>query len=323
MQTPTGKVFFSDRLEPTYNLAIENYLMEQVGPDEMYIYLWQNEKTVVIGRNQNPWKECRTDLMREDGIRLVRRASGGGAVYHDIGNLNFTFVARKPHYDVERHLGVILEAVRSFGIEADFTGRNDLHASGMKFSGNAFVNEKSVSMHHGTLLVDVDMSALGQYLSVSKLKIESKGVDSVRSRVVNLKSLAPDMTIPLLRDRIVEVFRSQFETDGQIHIVPETEVDASLYDRKEWIWGESPKFDITMEEKFPWGLIEISLSVRDGAVTEAGVFTDALQVDGFSELRELLVGKVFESEALAETVALSPLEEELKTDLMEWLKRVV
>ncbi len=323
MEKIKGRVFYSEKHDPTFNLAIEDYLLDIIEEDELILYLWQNEKTVVIGRNQNPWKECRLDLMKEEGIRLVRRGSGGGAVYHDLGNLNFTFVAKKKHYSVENQLSIILEAVRSFDIEADFSGRNDLLASGMKFSGNAFINEKKGSMHHGTLLVDVDMPSLGKYLSVSELKIKSKGVDSVKSRVVNLKALAEEMTIEMMKERVVSVFRERCDTDGMIHYAPDDKIDKSPYDQKKWIFSESPQFEISLEEKFDWGLIEISATVRDGVIKEAGVYTDALHVDGFKDFEGLMIGKAFDGITLSDLTEQVNLTNDIQTSLTTWLKRVV
>ncbi len=176
-------------VDPYANLALEEYLLTHI-PDETVIpYLWQNQNTVVIGKNQNAWKECRfTDLEADQG-HLARRLSGGGAVFHDLGNLNFTFLAHKEDYSVPKQLDVILEAVRSLGISAEKTGRNDVTADGRKFSGNAFYSNGVTEYHHGTLMVDVDKEKLSRYLNVSPKKLQSKGVDSVRSRVVNLREL--------------------------------------------------------------------------------------------------------------------------------------
>ena len=186
-------VITSVSTDPWHNLALEELLFTS-GGEGTVLYLWQNRNTVVIGRNQNAWKECRADLLEREGGRLARRTSGGGAVFHDMGNLNFTFITPRGGYDLERQLGVILGAVRSQGIDAGFTGRNDLvTAGGGKFSGNAFCFSRDRGLHHGTILVDVDMDKLSRYLVPSADKLRSKGVDSVRSRVANLRELNPDM----------------------------------------------------------------------------------------------------------------------------------
>ena len=189
--------------DPYENLALEEALLHRVGKGELILYLWQNERTVVIGKNQNPWKECRTALLNEEGGHLARRLSGGGAVFHDLGNLNFTFLMSAEDYDLPRQLTVLEKACQSLGIPAQRSGRNDLLADGRKFSGNAFYSHGGKSYHHGTLMVDVDMEKVQRYLSPSKAKLAAKGVDSVRSRVVNLREFVPDLTIPQLADALI------------------------------------------------------------------------------------------------------------------------
>ncbi|UKI19042.1 MAG: hypothetical protein L6V89_08115 [Oscillospiraceae bacterium] len=143
----------------------------------MWLYLWQNRNTVVIGRNQNPWRECNMEAIRRDGVTLVRRSSGGGAVFHDDGNLNFTFIAPKELYNLEKQLSVVLRALESFGLHAEFSGRNDILLDGRKFSGNAFSHSHGISMQHGTLLIKTDMTRLAKYLSPSQAEAERKGRD--------------------------------------------------------------------------------------------------------------------------------------------------
>ena len=204
------QLYRTDCTDPYRNLAVEQYLLEHVPPGVCTLYLWQNRRTVVIGRNQSAWRECRTARLEEDGGFLARRLSGGGAVFHDLGNLNFTFLVRKEDYDLPRQLGVIVEACRLLGIPAECSGRNDVLADSRKFSGNAFYEHQGRCYHHGTLLVDVDMAAMGRYLSPSKAKLEAKGVSSVRSRVVNLKELRPDLTIEETAARMEEAFQSVY-----------------------------------------------------------------------------------------------------------------
>ena len=152
---------------PYENLGLEQYLTGQAAPGQCILYLWQNRPTVVIGRNQNVWAECRPEAMEEDGVLLARRLSGGGAVYHDLGNLNFTFIARSALYSVPRHLEVILKSLSLLGIPGEISGRNDLTVRGRKFSGNAFYRSGDFCCHHGTLLVDADLTAMSRYLCVS------------------------------------------------------------------------------------------------------------------------------------------------------------
>ena len=187
---------------PYQNLAVEEYLLLHCDKEECILYLWQNRNTVVIGRNQNAWKECLVSKLEEENGYPVRRLSGGGAVYHDLGNLNFTFLVRKENYNVDKQLNVILEAVKKLGIHAEKSGRNDILIDGHKFSGNAFYEQGDCCYHHGTLMVHVNLGELSRYLTVSKDKLQSKGVDSVRARVANLTEYAPDATVELLKQKL-------------------------------------------------------------------------------------------------------------------------
>ena len=172
--------------DPFRNLAIEKNLTFLTQEGQCILYLWQNHKTVVIGRNQNAWKECNVDALLADGGTLARRMSGGGAVFHDLGNLNFSFCVRKEDYDVDRQLEVIRQALHREGIEAVKSGRNDLLADGRKFSGNAFYKSGEFCCHHGTIMIDVNRDLIGRYLHVPERKLLSKGIASVQSRVINL-----------------------------------------------------------------------------------------------------------------------------------------
>ena len=196
--------YLQDGTDPFENLALEQHLMETVPDGGCILYLWQNRHTVVIGKNQNAWKECRVQQLADDGGRLARRLSGGGAVYHDLGNLNFTFLIHKADYDISRQLDVILKALELLGIQAEKSGRNDLHADGRKFSGNAFYETGDRCYHHGTLMVQVDREQLGKYLQVSASKLKSKGVASVQARVVNLTELKPGLTISQLKQALID-----------------------------------------------------------------------------------------------------------------------
>ena len=192
----TLSVLTAEGTDPRRNLALEATLLHQVRPGEEILYLWQNQRTVVIGRNQLATNECRIQALEADGGHLVRRLSGGGAVYHDLGNLNFTFLTCRRDYDVTRQTEVILQAVRALGIPAERNGRNDLTVDGQKFSGHAYYQTGDQCYHHGTLMVSVDLAPLEGYLNVSPLKLQAKGVASVRARVGNLADFCPGLTIP-------------------------------------------------------------------------------------------------------------------------------
>ena len=168
------------------NLARDGYFLENNKKGDVILYFYVNKNAVIIGRNQNAWKECSIANMDADGVQLVRRHSGGGAVFHDNGNLNFSFITDEKHYDLNRQMRVILNAVSKLGLKAELSGRNDITVDGKKFSGNAFSLAKGNRSHHGTILVNADLTKLSNYLCVSKEKMRSKGIDSVRARVCNI-----------------------------------------------------------------------------------------------------------------------------------------
>ena len=317
--------FIGESVDPYRNLAIEQYLMETVGEDTCILYLWQNSQTVVIGRNQNAWAECRTTELNQDGGHLARRLSGGGAVYHDMGNLNFTFLVSKKNYDLKKQLQVIVEACRNLGIDAQITGRNDVAADGRKFSGNAFFDSKGQAYHHGTLLVDVDMTMLGKYLMPSKAKLQSKGVDSVRSRVVNLKELCPSLTIERMKEEMCKAFQTVYGMESEALCEQQFDFDYVnlLQERNaswDWNYGKSLPATFTGETRFPWGGIDLQLQVEKGYVTEAAVYSDAMEWEIAQVLRTALTGCRFSMPELLAAIADADLPEQIRKDLCGFIE---
>ena len=317
--------FFGESVDPYRNLAIEQYLMETVGEDTCILYLWQNSQTVVIGRNQNAWAECRTTELNQDGGHLARRLSGGGAVYHDMGNLNFTFLVSKKNYDLNKQLQVIVTACQNLGIDAQITGRNDVAADGRKFSGNAFFDSKGQAYHHGTLLVDVDMTMLGKYLMPSKAKLQSKGVDSVRSRVVNLKELCPSLTIERMKEEMCKAFQTVYGMESEE--LQEAQFDFDYVNRLQernaswdWNYGKSLPATFTGETRFPWGGIDLQLQVEKGYVTEAAVYSDAMEWEIAQVLRTALTGCRFSMPELLSAIDGADLPEHIRKDLCGFIE---
>lgn len=267
--------------DPYYNLALEKYLLDQVAPGECILYLWQNQNTVVIGRNQNAWAECRTGLLEEEGGHLARRLSGGGAVFHDLGNLNFTFLVNEEDYDIERQLLVIQKACALAGIAAEKSGRNDVLAEGRKFSGNAFYHSNGKAYHHGTLLINANMEKLQRYLSPSKAKLEAKGVSSVRSRVVNLQELCPTLTCETMRENMVRSFEAVYGAESSEIALSDSalnsvEILAKEYSSWEYLYGAPLSFSFQCDGRFQWGGIQIQLEAKGGVITGAKVYSDAM-----------------------------------------------
>jgi len=315
------KVYISDSYDPKFNLSIEEWLMKNSGLNEVVLFLWQNQNTIVIGRNQNPYKECDVKKLKEDCVKLVRRLSGGGAVYHDLGNLNFTFIAADENHNVERNFNVILNGISNFGIQGYFNGRNDLMVQERKFSGNAFINDGGMNCHHGTLLVDVDLEKLSRYLTVSPLKLQSKGIDSVASRVVNLSELSPQITITSLKDALIFSFNELYCNNAQIIILNEKAIDVAAYIEKykswEWNYSESPDFTIAVEEKFIWGIIEICIEFSDGKIKNCRFYTDAILIDDFQRLEKTLLNEQYKKENILKAIDECISNNQIKLDLCQ------
>lgn len=274
-------IYNSMTLDPYYNIATEKHLLETVTPGCCILYLWQNKNTVVIGRNQNAWAECRTTLLEQEGGFLARRLSGGGAVYHDIGNLNFTFIMRDEDYDLDRQLSVIQTACAAAGIEVERSGRNDLLTQGQKFSGNAFYHSQGRAYHHGTLLVSADMEKLSRYLTPSKAKLEAKGVASVRSRVVNLQTLAPSLTCLVLAGLMEQAFSTVYGLPlDRIALTDEDTQKIQTYAKElaswQWLYGPRLPFSFQCQQRFSWGSLELQLQVESGYIQTAQVFSDSM-----------------------------------------------
>ena len=316
-------IYNAQGTDPYENLAVEKVLMDGLKPGQAMLYLWQNLNTVVIGKNQNAWLECRTSLLQDEGGRLARRLSGGGAVYHDLGNLNFTFCMCKEDYDLDKQLEVIRRACTLAGIQAEKSGRNDLLAGGRKFSGNAFYQDKVHAYHHGTLMVDVDKDKLGRYLSPPKAKLQAKGVASVRSRVVNLRELSPALTIDTLRTYMARAFEEVYGLRAEnytISVPQQTEVQQlqSLYGSWEYLYGSPLAFSFSCEEKFDWGYIQLQLDAKGGKVTGVKVYTDAMDWELAGKIEEALTGCTFRLEDMKQALMSSV---SVAEDLCKMLER--
>lgn len=221
------KIINTDIQNPWINLALEEYFLVNHSKNEVVLFLWQNKDTVVIGRNQNPWSECNLPLMEEDNIRLARRITGGGAVFHDIGNINFSFILDRVTYDVGRQCGVIINGLKKLGINALISGRNDMTVDGKKFSGNAFGFRGKNALHHGTILIGADKEKMSRYLTVSHDKIKAKGIASVKSRVTNLSDIMPNITVDIVKEAVIKSFTDEYGLAGEI-------VDFKANDKEMW-----------------------------------------------------------------------------------------
>ena len=301
----------TDCTNPYDNLAAEEYLTFHAGDDDVILFLWQNAHTVVIGKNQNPWRECNVEQIKADNVYLARRLSGGGAVYHDMGNLNFTFIARSGRYDIGRQTDIILLACRLMGIRAEKNGRNDLTVDGKKFSGHAYYSSNDYNYHHGTLMINVSEEDLPRYLNVSDAKLESKGVASVRSRVTNLIDHIPEdrlrkicgssrrtsektrtrKVVRAMQDALIRAAATEYGCAASYEDLPDIPDELkNKYAAEEWRLGTRIPFSKVIEHRFDWGGIEIQLEMRGEYIDDCRLYSDSLETELFSQIEELLPG---------------------------------
>jgi len=305
------RYLITDNTIPYDNLALEELLLEQVKPGEVIFLLWQNRQAVVIGRNQNAWRECWVEQLEQDGGFLARRRSGGGAVFHDLGNLNFSFIASDADYNLSRQYDVIVSAMSKLGLTAIKNGRNDLLIDGRKFSGNAFVQTKGRNCHHGTILINTDNAKMERYLNVSPDKLQSKGVLSVKARTVNLCDFLSDLHVEDVRRVLLDSFAEIY--GGVPQRVDEANLSRaklSIFREKfaswDWRFGPSIAFTQKMNHRFDWGEIELQIQVNEGCIQAVVVFTDALETELIEAMPKVLEGVPFSTDKMLKALSHIP-----------------
>lgn len=321
---------------PWFNLATEDWIFQALGteqeaPDTHTLFLWRNSETVVIGRSQNPWVECKTDKMAADDVFLARRQSGGGAVFHDLGNTNFTFLSPKNSYDQTANFTIIINALKKLGIDATLSGRNDMQVGDRKISGSAFKHAADRSFHHGTLLVNANMQKLGDYLNPHPLKLKAKGIKSVRARVANLVEFNDVINHETLSEAIIEAFCEYYgettpvEQLDEASLAKQPTLNAYYQQMADWDWrfGKTPEFSHHIETRFDWGMIDVHMDVKQAVIAEVVIFSDALNVELIDLLKETLTSVKYNKkeiqDALAELAKTQPELAMQVNDFEEWL----
>jgi lipoate-protein ligase A len=303
------------------NLALEQYVFDQLDRWNSYMMLWQNANAIIVGKHQNTVEEINAPYVKDHAIQVVRRLSGGGAVYHDMGNVNFTFItdAADEHFDFAFFCHPVVRVLRSFGVNAEVSGRNDMTINGMKFSGNSQYIKQERIMHHGTIMFDSNLDILSNALAVSKDKIESKGLKSTYSRVTNVR---PHMAQDCNTEQFMDLLEAQLMDQFDARVIPPTvinmdEVDrirGEIYSTWEWNYGHSPAYRIRKKRRFDGvGEIEAQMEVSEGcikglvffgdffAIKEHDALIDALRGVGLNEssigeaLRDLSVNDYFQN----------------------------
>ncbi len=295
----------NDRTDPYYNLACEEYIFNKYQDEDVFM-LWRDEPSIIVGKNQNTLAEVNIDYVREHKIPVVRRLSGGGAVFHDLGNLNFTFITSDEggaFNDFQRYTKPIVNVLGQLGVEASFSGRNDLVIDGKKFSGNAQYKKKKRVLHHGTLLFAAEIEDLSAALKPRESKFEGKGIKSVISRVTNIAHHLPEpMTVETFKDHL----QKEVGADAEVHVLTPDEIQAieklaeEKYRTWEWNFGSSPDYSFQREKKFPGGHVEVCFNVKEGQISDAVIYGDFFSERDLDDVYEVLNGSPHDHGAIRE-----------------------
>ncbi|MFF2755225.1 lipoate--protein ligase [Psychrobacillus sp. NPDC058041] len=294
--------------DPRINLAIEEYALKTMDVEkDSFLLFYINEPSIIIGRNQNTIEEINTEFVESNGIIPVRRLSGGGAVYHDLGNLNFSFLTKDDgdsFRNFKKFTQPVVDALQKMGVDAELSGRNDILAEGKKISGNAQFSTKGRMFSHGTLMFDTEIDAVVSALKVSKEKIESKGIKSIRSRVTNIAELLKEpMTIEKFRTEILSSIFGGAENIQYWELTAEDwenihKLSEERYQQWEWNYGKSPKFNMKHSHRFPTGGVDVRLEVNKGIMEEVKIYGDFFGVGDMEEVEDLLTGKPYSKQAI-------------------------
>lgn len=301
------KYIYNPSIDPYFNLAFEEYIFNKCKPNESYFILWRNSPAIIVGKHQNTMEEINSDFVEKNAVKVVRRMSGGGAVYHDLGNLNFTFIVTGDSdglFDFKKFTLPILKMLDFYGVKAELNGRNDLTIESKKFSGNSQYARKGTLLHHGTLMVSSDLDDLEEALKVSADKFESKGVKSIRSRVTNISDHT-ELNIDVIefKDMLSKFIEEQHECWEEIQI-SKSQLDEvkklvdSKYSTWEWNFGKSPVFNYKNSKRYPSGKLEVMLNVNEGIINSCKFFGDFFSSENFYEMERDLIGNKYDKESV-------------------------
>ncbi|WJM09707.1 lipoate--protein ligase [Paenibacillus sp. FSL H8-0280] len=291
--------------DPSVNLAIEEYILKHLPmEDDSYLLFYINRPSIIIGKHQNTIEEINIEYVQDNGVQVVRRLSGGGAVYHDLGNLNFSFITAddgQSFHNFRKFTQPVVEALHELGVNAELTGRNDLQVGEKKISGNAQFSTRGRMFSHGTLMFDLNLEHVQASLNVNPEKFKSKSTKSVRSRVANIRDLIDtNLTIEQFRDELLRhIFRMEPKDVPQYTLTDKDwdkikEISAERYNNWDWNYGLSPESNVKHTRKFPVGIIDLRMNIKDGRIEDIKIFGDFFGVGDVADIENMLRGKRYE-----------------------------
>lgn len=312
------KTILNDSKDPRFNLALEEYVLKYLPSDEDFVLLWQNANSVIIGRNQNTIEEINTAYVKAHDVQVVRRITGGGAVYHDLGNLNFSFVTTSLKDNLNNYrkfTDPVIHALNEMGVPASFSGRNDIVVEGKKISGNAQSYHKNKMLHHGTILFDADLSIIADVLNVKPDKIASKGIKSNRARVTNVKPyLKESITMVQFKERLLKALLGDDNILSHVYSLDRDDLEKieqlvrERYRTWDWNYGESPEFSIEKSGRYAGGQVSFHFNVKDGRIDGLKIYGDFLGSQALEPLEEAMNGALYEEHAMRKILEKQPLD---------------
>ncbi|KAF8524639.1 hypothetical protein BU17DRAFT_74741 [Hysterangium stoloniferum] len=331
---PTESILISNSTSPYFNLTLEDWLFRKTPPERPVLFLYRDEPCVVIGRNQNPWKEINFPALRATGIPFIRRRSGGGTVYHDLGNTNFSIHLPRSAFNRRHTTKLVQKALLSLDIPAEINERNDICVDGFKIillyvSGSAYKIINSRAYHHGTMLISTELNTLGDLLRNTKGSMVSRGVASVRSPVHNLQRFKPDVTHAAFIRAVIENFKDEYDVDTQEYVFEETTelhtvkyVKEGMAELQAWNWkyGQTPEFTYKLSNQFSWGKVTADIASKHGIILSL-----RLSVSDANEWCEqfgnaMIGAKYALLDGLGDTIDGNDGNSQRRKDILEWLR---
>lgn len=296
---------YADGSDPARNLAIGSALLDNVLPGELILYLWQNDNTVLIGRNQDLRKDVNLKSIERDGVHIVRSTAGGAAIYHDLGSLIYTFIARDNDFSTEKQTSIILEAIHSLGFDAEIREKRAIFVNGKKVAGGGYYHENGASLQHGTILVNCDINKVMEYIVPDPEKFTERGLEQINSRMANLCDTIPTVTVEEVGAAIIAACEKEYNTKRILYTIPNMDLFEQkefLYRSRTWTYGRSIDYDHSCKRRFNWGELRFEFQTENGVISNLRVLSDSAEPSIIDDIREALLGVPFNTNAMVKAL---------------------